>query len=86
MMNLTFGEIWQLVKCFLSVLLGCLLIFASPYALFIFLTTAITDNTTEENYPWVTKIAWFGFFAWLAYMIFQIWKGFFYGGKNYLMT
>lgn len=82
MMNLSFGEIWQLVKCFLSVLLGCLLIFALPYALLIFLTTAITDNTTEENYSWVTRIAWFGFFAWLAYMILSNMEGFFLWWKK----
>ena len=50
--------------------------------LFIFLTTAITDNTTEENYSWATKIAWFGFFAWLAYMILSNMEGFFLWWKK----
>ena len=84
--DLTMKEIVELVKCYLSALFACMLIFGLPFVLFVALDFGLKASLTGHEYSWWFKIIVYGFLAFFAYMVlsdipafFEWWRDLFAG-------
>jgi hypothetical protein len=67
--DLTIKEIRQLVKCYLTALFACILLFGLPFALIVTLDFGLRTSLTGHEYSWWSTLIGYGFLAWFTYMV-----------------